>query len=112
MRKAEVQHPMVFSHVKNHESDRMLQLLHDVVKKLKFWNIRYLLKQKSLLSVSIFILPKHRQELLKCTLLQERTIFMPSKVVYRLMTLQIEPAVLFELDKKLSDYYNQVHVQG
>lgn len=49
MRKAEVQHPMVFSHVNYHESDRMLQLWHDVVNKAEIWNIRYLLKLKTLI---------------------------------------------------------------
>ena len=112
MRKAEVQHPMVFSHVNYHESDRMLQLWHDVVNKAEILEHKISPEAKDAYYQLVLYPTKASAGVAEMYIAAGKNNIYARQGRVSANDFTDRAGVLFELDKKLSDYYNQCMSKG
>lgn len=112
LRKAEVQNPEIFSHINYHESDRMLKLWHEVVTKAE--NLEYKLSPelKDAYYQLVLYPTKASAGVAEMYIAAGKNNLYAKQGRVAANDFADRAGALFELDKKLSDYYNKCMSNG
>lgn len=106
MRKAEIQHPTIFSHVNYNESERMLQMWHDVVNKAEVLESKIPIEARDAYYQLVLYPAKASAGVAEMYIAAGKNNIYAKQGRISANDYFNRAWVLFELDKKLSDYYN------
>ena len=112
MRKAEVQNPEIFSHVNYHESDRVLQLWHDIVTKAETLEYKIAPEAKDAYYQLVLYPTKASAGVAEMYIAAGKNHIYAKQGRVSANEFADRAGALFELDKKLSNYYNQCISDG
>ena len=112
MRKAEVQNPEIFSHVNYHESVRVLQLWHDIVTKAETLEYKIAPEAKDAYYQLVLYPTKASAGVAEMYIAAGKHHIYAKQGRVSANEFADRAGALFELDKKLSNYYNQCISDG